>query len=306
MRPVLFTLALALAGCVATAPSVEPPPPPVVRVEADPAPVIVRVETEPVEVVPTVPPPTPRLRVAQRSVYESDRVAVWALENGATVIYAWDDGADGYAYRLSRASPDPAVPGGASLRVGWGRAAVAGTSGRLDEAVEALADAAVEGGTVGAVALLHGSLGWEWVEPAVAQALGNVRRRTALAAAPPPPGRVDLRWSDYPALWAARSVAAGRLRSGDRLALVVDPASGAASAAGPAYALAPLAAGEIDRARGAGPDDLLAALDALFQLPGAFRPARPVSDARALADRAARVPADAVNALLARLARSAP
>ena len=315
MRPVPlpFVLALTLAGsgCVATATVEPPPPPPTVRVEADPNPVPVRIEPEPVEVIPVEPPPTPRLRIAQRSVYESDRTAVWRLENGLTVVYAWDDGAADYAYRVSQPRSQRSSPAEATVQVGRARTGQVGQADRLDDALDRLAEALAGGGTVEAVALLSGPLGWEWVEPGVATVLGGVRRsdpgRGASQAAV---AQVEAGWADYPALWVVGALVQARLRAGDEVALTVDPASGTASLSGPVpdYALAPALDDEVRRARDAArePAARLTALDALFQLPGSFRPARPVSDARALADRVAAVSPQAVNQLLARLARAAP
>ena len=241
-------------------------------------------------------------------MYESDRVAVWALANGLTVVYAWDDDAAGYGYRVSQSQPSPSA--GATVQVGRSRATRAGRADRLDDALSQLAGALGDGAT-DAVALLSGPIAWEWVEPDVATVLGAARRSDPRRATPQAAtARVDVEWADYPALWVAGALIEARLGAGEGPALVVDPASGTAwlPRAVPAGALAPASDDEVRRARDAArePAALLTALDALFQLPGSFRPARPISDAHALADRVAAVSPQAVNQLLARLARAAP
>ena len=326
MRPLFVLLALtALAGCASTVPPPPPPPEVVLQPPPAPAPVPVQVETVPMETGPPEPPAVLERVIAQRSVYESDRVAEWTLDNGLTVLYAWDDGAAEYTVRAS--VPGDRLPGDQSgdratepvtLAVGLHRHSVTARASRLDEAVAAAVDALGGAAPAGAVVLLHGGLGPEWVEPVVAEQLGRLRRRLA-PAAPPTRSVLDADWSDLPALLVVAQVLRERSAPSDPLALVFDPATGDLRLEARASSrrlldawLAPAAPDVLRSARDAAaaaarqPAGVLLALDALYQLPGAYRPARPVADARALADRVARATPEQAGALLARLSAANP
>ena len=312
MRLVPLSLVVAVAsGCMATAPpplAPERAEPPVVTVET-PAAVPIRIEPQPVEGPPPTPPPTPERRIATRSVFEQDRVAVWTLENGLTVVYAWDDSARAYASRVSYVGP-PVEPARA-LVLGGARTAAVDGGERLDDVLAGAAETVARVGASGARVFLHGPLGPEWVEPAVAAVLGTVAAGRPLAAPAPAdrPG-IDVRWDDLPALAVAATVVHERAPGAS---LVYDSAAGRASLGPnvPASALAPVSdaaaretSGALSVRADASAPALLFALDALFQLPGRFTPGRPVSEARDLRERVGRVPPGRVNALLSRLARA--
>ena len=307
MRLALTALAVVASGCMASAPPPAPrpaPPPASVEVEAPPVRVIAVEPTVP-EPRPVVPPPTPTRRIAQRSVYEQDRVAVYTLENGLTVVYAWDADAAEYASRVSHVGPT--APSASGLVVGSARSAVEGSGPRLDDVLDGVAQTVARVGASGTRVFVSGALEPEWVEPAVADVLGNVAAGRQLAAPVGETAGVDVDWAELPALVVAAALAAERTPGAS---VLYDPATGRASARGTsASTLAPASDAQARQARGSLSDgsaaDLLLALDALFQLPGRYTPARPVSDARAVRDRVARVPPGQVNDLLARLSRTA-
>ncbi len=325
---VLFAL-VAVAGCASTAPPPAPPPV-VVQPLPPPGPGPVRVEAVPVETAtmgpgPVQPPTVLERVIARRSVYESDRVAEWTLDNGLTVIYAWDDDAAEYAMRAS--IPGDRLPSGhtndrttepVTLAVGLHRQSVTAQAPRLDEAVAMAVDALGSGAPADAVVLLHGALGPEWVEPVVAEQLGRLRRRQPPATSPTRRA-LDADWSDLPALMVVAQVLRARSAPSDPLALVFDPATGDLRLEARASSrrlldgwLVPATPAVLRSAKDAAaqgarqPAGLLLALDALYQLPGTYRPARPVADARALADRVARTPPEQVAKLLARLDAATP
>lgn len=308
MRPSLFLFAFALGGCASTAVVPPPPPPPAVRVEAVPNPVPVVIETQPAEAVAAEPPPTPRMRITERSIYEQDRVAVWTLDSGLTVVYAWDDGAAQYTSLMSY--PGESTLPESGLSFGLDRTVLVYKKQRLDDALEQVTQIARRVRPDETIVLLHGPIGPEWVEPAMASTLGTVPHWVRLDPRAPPALRgADVEWADWPSL----AVAARLVRERDSLGTVrVDPSVGRALVTGTkgAPVLDPSdnqirqeRADAVDAARS--PEGLLTVLDALFQLDGRFRPARPVSEARAFADRIERAPPDRVKAMLSRLARTA-
>ena len=96
MRPAVLLFALVGAGCASTAPEPVLSPPADVVPVPPPTPTPIRIEPEVVEPVPVVPPPVPERRIDRRAVYEQAGAVEWTLENGLTVVYVQDPGADGY------------------------------------------------------------------------------------------------------------------------------------------------------------------------------------------------------------------
>lgn len=302
MRVPFLLLTLGLAGCAASAPPVTAPRVPVIVAPPPPEPILV--ETQPVEVVPVEPAETPRRRIAQRSVFEDARIAEWVLENGLTVLYAWDDGADGYAVQLTRTgSPsqgEGAVPAGLLRRQ---------TGGTLAEALSAARDAIADaGGPLGSVLVaMHGSASFEWIEPLVARDLGALAPRAGASAAAPPRGQASLAWADLPDAFVLAALL-GDGASGPLL--ILDGAEQALRL--PASRPGRADAGEIRDAReraarfAEAPLGVLLALDVVYRLPGRYRPARSPADVRLLADRIRRVPPQRVAEWLGRLTPSSP
>ena len=323
IRCVLLLSLAALTACAGSAPSVPVTPAPKPVVEAmplPPPPPPAPIEVAPPAETPIVPPPSPRLRISQRSVYEQDRAVRWQLENGLTVWYAWDESATGYTALVTgqvRSSPSPAAPlqpAGLLLFT---------ASDRIDEALDRVR-ASIDAARVPlaeATVAIHGSLSAEWVEAAVAESLGALRGRLPANASRGDGSRqssVDAGWDDLAALAVVATLLEDRSPSPGDVALVYDAAAGRATllAGGDGEALgrllAPGAEGEIRDARSraarraeSGPGVVVSA-SLLEHLPGRHQPARPPSEIRDLPGRIERTPPGRVNALLARLAAALP
>jgi len=267
MRALPLVLLLGVVGCASSAPPAverpapEPPPPPAVVVTLpEPEPLVVEVE-EP-EPAPEVEPGAEREQVVRRSVFETARVVEWELASGLRVVYAWDDDANGYTALLTapggwRSLPASAAPVATSGR--WGvvaaglgpemRGATAAAD-RLDNVLDGIEALFRQDPDVGSHALalafdrpeaftlvLHGSMGWEWVERAVGIRLGRLVGRRPLID-PSERGRRDqarvegaassfvrseipVTWSDLPAV--AFLVEALAERAGGPVPLAVEP-----------------------------------------------------------------------------------
>ena len=278
MRALPLFLAVALTGCWSTAPTVLTPAPPTVRVEPpapDPQPVLV--ERQPAEPVPTTPPPVPKRRIAQRSIFEAERVTEWTLENGLTVIYAWDEAATGYAALVTG-------PSGGVLADGSGVSSASTrlqvSADRLDVVVGQATDVLAELGVAQATVLLHGPLDGEWIEPTVAADLGRLPSSAGAPSPTSPPTGIVVAadWDDLPALHVVAALLARRPGASG---VMFDAARGRATLARGAVSLDPATPDEIREARSLAarhsrePEAALATLDALYHLPGPFRPRAP-------------------------------
>ena len=353
MRPVLLlALAVVASGCVGTAaPVVVIAPPPVREVEPPPdLPEPVPPAPEVVDLEPLSPPPTPRLQIDRRAVYELAGVVEWTLANGLTVVYLHDPDAEAYRARVQAPTgwadlpapmrgryvePDVVVLGPLVARVEPSRRVATGQADRVTDLVDAVASlfAAPATSASGAVAeafdrpasfvvALAGAADWEWVEPVIAGRLGSLRGRDSgfgpvLDA--PEPVAVALRsevaagWEDLPAVAILGRALADRDRA---VRLSFDARAGRVRLGvdGPASrdeTFRPFTDDALRRARSAAADDAatldgrLLALATLYEVPGAFRPARRPDEAVTLADRIERTPPERVADLFRQLAGAA-
>ena len=348
----LLALAIAASGCVRTAaPVVVIAPPPVREVEPPPGlPEPALPTPEVVDLEPLEPPPTPRLQIDRRAVYEQAGVVEWTLANGLTVVYLHEPGADAYRVRVQAPTGWADLPATARGRyadavdVPWSpliasvepsRRVAKGQADRVTDLVDAVAALFTEtppagGGAVAEafdrpasfVVALSGAAEREWIEPVIATRLASLRGRDSgfgpILDAPEPVAsalrsEVAATWEDLPAAAVLAQALADRDRAArltfdghdSRVRLSVDGPASRADTFRPFTDDALRQARATAAGEAATPDGRLTALATLYEIPGAFRPARRPDEAVTLADRIERTPPDRVATLLRQLADAA-